>query len=343
MDPLDFSKLVLGKDSAEEDIKVGLLEYFHKIQSYSNIHEGEKRILVGNRGVGKTALFKYSSDSHKKSGAIVLELTPEEYSYDLLSKELKKESAGSWGKQSSYSITWQFLIFNIIFKEITRLKGIPKAAYNKIFKYVRDNLKDSDIPRLSLFISYLKRLEALKIGTFEISLKKHELIKLYDLAEIKELLPSLCEVLESKKVCVYVDELDKGWDNSEDAKYFVAGLLQASQKINTVHNNLRVFVSIRKELFDNIPQVYDDAQKIRGTIETISWSEEDLLEFLRLRIVHSFPELESTRASDLWQGIFSESLEYRQSNSFNYIVPIRKPSFQGFPLSPPVRFEAVCL
>jgi hypothetical protein len=26
-----------------------------------------------------------------------------------------------------------------------------------------------------------------------------------------------------------------------------------------------------------------------------------------------------------------------------YLVPIRKPSFQGFPLSPPVRFEAVCL
>ena len=35
-----------------------------------------------------------------------------------------------------------------------------------------------------------------------------------------------------KKVVVLVDELDRGWDNSEDAKAFVAGLVQAAMSLN---------------------------------------------------------------------------------------------------------------
>ena len=311
----------LGADSAEEDIKFGLLGYFVKSPSFNVIEDGKKYIIVGNRGTGKTAIFKYLAERHKSAGHIVIDLSPEDYSYEMLSSILKKESDGSWGKQSSYSISWQYLIYSLIFKEIaSRTKGFASGAWKDIYEYVRDNLKDSGISRIGLLVSYLKRLEGIKIGEYEATIKKKDLYQLYELQEVKELLPSLIKILDSVHVSVFVDELDKGWDNSEDAQYFVAGLLQAAQRINIVHDNLRVFVSIRQELFDNIPQIYEDAQKIRGSIETIKWSEDALREFITLRMAYHYTELKNKKSEDIWNVFFVETLEYRKANSFNYLV-----------------------
>jgi hypothetical protein len=317
----DMQKFNLGADSAEEDIRIGLLRYFVKSSSFEAIEDGKKYIVVGNRGTGKTAIFKYLAEKHKSAGHIVIELSPEDYSYEMLSSILKKESDGSWGKQSSYSISWQYLIYSLIFKDIAnRTKGFTTGAWKKIYEYVRDNLKDSETSRIGLLVSYLKRLEGIKIGEYEATIKKKDLYKLYELQEVKELLPYLIKILDSIHISVFVDELDKGWDNSEDAQYFIAGLLQAAQRINIIHNNLRVFVSIRQELFDNIPQIYEDAQKIRGSIETIKWTEDTLREFITLRMAYHYPELQNNKPEEIWNVFFIETLEYRKANSFNYLV-----------------------
>ncbi|UCF84403.1 MAG: ATP-binding protein [Desulfobacteraceae bacterium] len=317
----DMQKVNLGADAAEDDIRLGLRRYFIKSDSFESIRDGFKYIVVGNRGTGKTAIFKYLAESQKSSGSIVIELSPEDYSYEMLSSLLKKEAEGSWGKQSSYSISWQYLIFNLIFKEIaSRTKGLAIGAKKLIYNYVRDNLKELDISPLGLLVSYLKRLEGVKFGEYQASIKKKDLYQLYELQDIKELFPSLCKILDSLNVFVYVDELDKGWDNSEEAKYFVAGLIQAAQKINIIHDNLKVFVSIRQELFDNIPQIYDDAQKIRGAIEVLKWTEDSMRDFISLRLADPFPELREKSAEDIWNIFFSETIEYRKANSFNYMV-----------------------
>jgi hypothetical protein len=317
----DITKVNLGADAAEDDIRLGLKRYFIESESFEVIRGARKYILVGNRGTGKTAIFKFLAESQRASGGIVIELSPEDYSYEMLSSLLKKEAEGSWGKQSSYSISWQYLIFNLIFKEIaSRTKGLAIGAKKRIYNYVRDNLKELDISPLGLLVSYLKRLESIKFGEYQASVKKKDLYQLYELQEIKELLPSLCVILDSLKVFIYVDELDKGWDNSEEAKYFVAGLIQAAQKINIIHDNLRVFVSIRQELFDNIPQIYDDAQKIRGAVEVLRWSEDSMRKFITLRLADPFPELQASNAEEIWNTFFSETIEYRNANSFNYMV-----------------------
>lgn len=58
-------------------------------------------------------------------------------------------------------------------------------------------------------------------------MRARELERLYKLEEIHHLLPALREVAASRRVIVLVDELDRGWDSSEDARAFVAGLFQA--------------------------------------------------------------------------------------------------------------------
>jgi hypothetical protein len=117
-----------------------------------------------------------------------------------------------------------------------------------------------------------------------------------------------------------VDELDRGWDASEDAQVFVAGLFQACMSINALSPNLRVYMSLRQELYDSIPALYEDAQKFRDVIEVISWDEAGLLKLIAKRIRHSIPEYERQDDRSLWRAVFNETLGIAGQDSFSYIV-----------------------
>jgi hypothetical protein len=316
-----LDKISFGGDSAEDDSQ--LSEYFYRYSTYQNFIEKDKTILVGNRGAGKSAIFKHIKLKEEEKGNIVLALSPEEYSYEILSKIMTSEGEGNWAKQSSYSIAWQYLIYNLIFEALVKsFKGkLVRGPARRIYDYVRDNFQHRDINPVGTLISYLKRLESFKIGNLEGSLKVRNLNFLYDLEEIKGLMPDLVASLRHKKFFILVDELDKGWDNSEDAGYFIAGLFQAIDKVNRVSPNLKALISIRQELYDNIPQISDDAQKIRSKIEVIRWTKEELLELIGLRLSHCQPKLEGLSAYQKWYKIFAaEQASQDHLSSIDYIL-----------------------
>ena len=128
------------------------------------------------------------------------------------------------------------------------------------------------------------------------------------------------DLCNARRTLVFVDELDRGWDSSEDAKAFVAGLFQACVSVNQLTPRLTVYVSLRQELYDNIPALYEDAQKYRDIIETITWDERSLLSVAASRIRHSIPELEDEDDLPCWSLVFAETLDYRSAKSFNYMV-----------------------
>ena len=318
---LDIRLLNLGSDSAERDIAVGLSEYFYQNSTYHKFFNSDKTILVGNRGAGKSAIFKYMAAVEARKGHLVIELSPEEYSYELLSQYLRSEKEGAWGKQSAYSVAWQYLLYNLIFKKIVDEKrGLLLGSQKDIYAYVNTNLQSQSLNTIGILFAYLKRLEEIKLGSFEGFQKSRELQALYSLEEIKNLQPSLKAVLKRTRIKIFIDELDKGWDNSEDARYFLAGLFQAAQKLNLISPNLRVYISIRQELFDNIPQIYEDAQKIREDVEVIRWGKTELLELIGLRIAHCFPDLQRHNAARRWNAVFISHLDSQREESMDYII-----------------------
>ncbi|MEO0351426.1 MAG: hypothetical protein AAF282_15405 [Cyanobacteria bacterium P01_A01_bin.15] len=318
---LDIRELDLGSDSAERDINLGLAEYFYPNVTYQKFLSGRKTILVGNRGTGKSAIFKYIATTETRKGNLILELSPEEYSYELLSDHLTSEEDGFWRKQSAYSVAWQYLLYTLIFKKIAQIKrGLLLGATKNIYDYVASQGLSQQTSSIITLVDYLKRIEQVKTSTATGGLRSQELQALYGLDEIKTLLPSLQVVLKNTKIKVLIDELDKGWDNSEDARFFIAGLFQATQKLNLISPNLRVYISIRQELFDNIPQIYEDAQKIREDVEVIRWGRNELLELIARRIVHSFPQAARLNAQKLWQSVFVAQMHADGPDSLDYII-----------------------
>ena len=312
------SMVDFGALAAERDIERGLEEYFVESEAYTRVKSGVKRVVIGGRGIGKSAIFQMLARRERDAGSFVIELSPEDYSYELLTQTMASQSSGSWAKQGAYAAAWKYLIYVLVMKEIyARRVHLRKGTGGPIYKYVRDNHASEHASKLGSLVSYLKRIESIKIAHLAASVRARELEKLYKLEEINHLLPALRDVAASRRVIVLVDELDRGWDSSEDARAFVAGLFQACISINSLHDNLRVYMSLRQELYEDIPELYDDAQKYRDLIEPIRWSSGPLLTLIANRIRHSLPALTDRDDQACWSVLFGDS---RGVGTFQYMI-----------------------
>lgn len=324
---MSIKDISLGAPAAERDIKrgrakavdfnKGLMEYFVESDTYRSVERGTTRILIGNRGSGKSAIFQVLAARERKLGTVVIEIAPDVYSYGRLGILLKKEAAGNWGKHGAYIVAWKRVLYVAAMKEVAeRITNIRTKAAKRIKDYLRDNYAGSQEGIIDHLISFAKRIEALKLGDFSISLSVRELNSLYKLEGLEELLPDLAEVCETKKVIILVDELDTGWDGSEDARQFVAGLFGAAVSVNKLTPDLRVMISLRRELYDNIPEIYEDAQKVRDLLRYVEWDEAGLKTLIEKRIQSA---MELSSREEAWTRLFAEEMPDGES-TFQYII-----------------------
>jgi hypothetical protein len=314
-------KLDFGAPAAERDISHGLKDYFFESEAYRRVRSGQKTIILGNRGSGKSAIFKIVAERERATGSLVIELSPEDYSYGMLSKAMDANDRGRWVKQGAYSSAWKYLIYLLVMKALASSgPKLKTGTAAQVYEYLRDHHEDQAPNAVALLISYLKRIEGLKIGNYEASIKTRELTKLYKLGEIQNLLPAMKELCAKRKVIVLIDELDRGWDASEDAKAFVAGLFQASISINELTPRLRVYVSLRRELYDSIPALYDDTQKYRDIIEIIRWQARSLLSLIAKRIRYNIPDFGEINDDACWNYVFAPTMGREEIPSFTYVA-----------------------
>ncbi|MEM9486029.1 MAG: hypothetical protein AAGA83_20325 [Cyanobacteria bacterium P01_F01_bin.116] len=103
---LDIRELNLGSDSAERDINLGLAEYFYPNITYQKFLSGRKTILVGNRGAGKSAIFKYIATTETRKGHLILELSPE---LDFIQTNgVKRKAASTIGLSEPTCCKWKY-------------------------------------------------------------------------------------------------------------------------------------------------------------------------------------------------------------------------------------------
>jgi hypothetical protein len=336
VEEVDFGKLAAENDigpAIHTAFGRGLERYFVESDDYKRVRSGANTIVLGNRGSGKSAIFQILARAKRSEGDHVIELSPDDYSYEMLQQTMEPESKGSWVKQGAYAAAWKYVIYVLVMKEVTR-KGQrlkQRGAASRIYRYVQDNHPSADMGMLSMLISYVKSIESFKIGPGGIELsriprqKARDLASLYDLGEIMDLLPALREVLARERVFVFIDELDRGWDSSEDAQAFVAGLFQACVQINMLHENLRVYISLRKELYASISALSEDTQKYRDSMDTIQWTEESLLNLIAKRIRYSVEQKlykKFVKIDDItcWSGVFAAPPGGSARDSFTYMI-----------------------
>ena len=332
---MNIKDIRLGAPAAERDIKLdpargvdfkhGLMEYFVESDAYQSVERGVTKILIGNRGSGKSAIFKVLAARERKLGTIVIEIAPDTHSYKQVHIALSKETPRNWGVLGAYSVAWQHVLYVAAMKELaTRATNIKTKAMKRIKDYIQAHHDQSKSGIVSQLLAFAHGVEELKVGGYglSLSLKTRQLDNLYKLQELEGLLPRLAEVCDTKKIIILVDELDTGWDGSEDAKHFVAGLFAAAMSVNKLSPNLWVMISLRRELYDNIPEIYADAQKVRDLLRYIEWDEAGLKTLIdkRIRAALALAHPGQPAPNDPWTAFFAANMADGGCATLQYIL-----------------------
>ncbi len=317
---INIKEISFGADTAEDDMALGLPSYFQDTKSFEEFLSGKKYIIVGNRGSGKSAIFK-KMQSSLPAGSIGIEITPDKCSYEQLSATQDMVNLGK-ATIGAFQAGWKFMALILVLKDIhKRGAHFKRGADAKIHQYLRDHHDNVQHDPITVLATYVLRIIDLLLnrGPLKLAGKPVELEKLYKLEELDFLMEDLRSAVITTPIYIFVDELDKGWDNSDVAKLFVAALLRAAEDLNRISKNIHFFVSIRRDIIENIPQQLVDLEKLRRYIQDLRWEKEEMFSMLVRRLKHFCKPLAKIQSEVAWDQVFEPTI-YKKTNSFIYFL-----------------------
>jgi hypothetical protein len=308
----ELSKIDLGKDEAEQDQR--LREYFLKTSSYTNALAGAKTVVIGRKGSGKSAIFTLMRDELQKEGALVIPITPDQYSWSAL-KDYQEQGilpvqahTNAWKMTLLSSVAWKLTEAGLI-SDDSKLMNYYKFMKDA-FILNRDDWFLNIVNKIKGFISGIKThwvtLDWEETGTVATPLRVVE--------EIKALLYR--DWPRMKQVRILIDRLDDSWDASKESQNLIIGLFKAANELNAAFTgNLIVTVFLRSDIYDNL--FFDDQDKLRQYEETLYWSRDDLKAVIceRVRVSLEHKDLDN---NVVWQNLFSPKLYRSQASAEKY-------------------------
>jgi hypothetical protein len=277
----DFRNLEFGYDVAERD--QGLMAYFVSTHAFARANSGDATVIIGPKGSGKTAILRALQSERGAADCIVI--TPEVFATSML-RQVLESNDDIWDEEQAFVATWIFTILVEVFKRVAaNPKGVPNSALRALRAFLRDNTAYEELDLFSRFIGYLKKIEGVKLGPFELAVKTRMLQELFSLAPLYELVPKLRGV--GGEILILLDELDQGWDNTAHANRFVGALLRAGLKIQSLGLRAHVVTFLRSEIFDIVKGNLDQLDKLRSSMETLRWSDGELADLIVRRTAHS--------------------------------------------------------
>jgi hypothetical protein len=281
-----------GKVEAEDD---AVLDYFVEMNVTKNVDCNDAFLVLGRKGSGKTALFRYFTEKSQFNNSSALNLN----GYPWKVHEKIKDSGVE--HVESYVASWKYLIVIEFAKLVVKLSDRYKMTeIVELNKFLKDNYGTSDPKIESIFSpSGLKvsgdlepQVLGCKLGKISLSRNDGD-VKLG--AELNALTDKIlrhvrraAEVAEIDKVFVHFDELDRGITTlSESRKDMIIGLVLASKEIAKIlkdsSTTFKSVVYLRRDIWDELK--FSDKNKISSSnSEFIEWDQEQLFGLIEKRI-----------------------------------------------------------
>ncbi|MEN4565868.1 P-loop ATPase, Sll1717 family [Pantoea agglomerans] len=334
---MNLSEINWGDDSAEKDSL--LSEYFVESVSFKRITNGSKKIIVGRKGAGKSALMKMSLDSYKKDNFIVIKVTP---SLEVLKSALQtaksihgddKENSLTHIRDVIYTHTWVSYVYEkmlcLLGERINEEPGVKVENLVGSKKFASDMSKDQGIYQKTLagymqnIINGLK-IEGGKLGKIGISIGENEDIqtKVSELSKINLYSYHIEKLIGSYKIAVLVDDLDQGWDGSEESNSFTKGIIYAIDQINISFPQVKTALFIREDMYAIILSGMQHSDKYRNA-ERIKWSVDTLKEILVKRIKFNLGADQTS--SDPYHDVFPDKVGKTYSEKWIFDRTLFRP------------------
>jgi hypothetical protein len=292
------------KVSAESDRD--LMRYFIKTPLLDRILHGGRWMVIGRKGMGKTAIYEYLRQAApvELDGYKTIALSFKDYPWPI--QRLYRESMES--EISSYQRSWRYIIVvKCLAALIETMEGrgkLPadlKGAKEILLKLF--GKPDPDL--LEIVKSKIFRLKALNLPGAEIDEASLSLggIEFEDVAQHEELQRQLRanafqlldyfdgvyrRYADQVKQFVIIDQLDENWLHGEIEEYskILVNLILCAQNINHSANykgNLKVIVFLRADIYETLR--FNDKNKVyQDSAVEIKWDYDSLDEMLAERI-----------------------------------------------------------
>jgi len=248
-DEASIQKL-FGNEAAEDEDPTRLKQYYFKNETFESIAvDLPIRILVGHKGIGKSALFKISAAEDIEKHKIPIVIKPDDVA----------EIAQEEGNFLQIIRAWKVGITDIVRKKLL------------IFFHVKQNLFKDIQPDYNYEVSE--------------PLKKF----LSDLVDNNEIDSSLKDFainfIEGTPVNVYIDDLDRGWRGGTMDIQRLSALLNAVRDLATTKNHRMQFkISLRSDVYFLVRTSDESTDKIDGSVVWHSWTNHEILIMLIKRI-----------------------------------------------------------
>lgn len=286
---------IFGTDSAEDDDPERLRSYFFKNRAYQNIRQPlPLRILVGHKGIGKSALLRMSFLEDQDEEVLPLWLQPN----DLVISSAIKQS---------------------FVEKIEAYKAlISRRLYDKSLEKL--DIVASDRDKYSVqhtakqVVSSLYQMALAKTG-----------------ADIAEETKRLRQRFTSNSIIrVYIDDVDRGWSASDDDINNISALINAARDLsNEEGSTIQVRIGLRSDAYFLYRTSDESTDKIEGNVIRLSWTRHDVLVVMALRVAHYFGRTLDTKTfSSSSQKVIASELDAVIESKFS----VGKGHWDGAPI-----------
>lgn len=243
---------LFGKDAAEDESIERLREYYFKSDVFDKINnELPLRILVGHKGVGKSALFKVAMNEALENKMLALWVRPD----DILSIETDQSDV------------------------LKTIRDWKNGINDMIISLVLNSVGINNVP------SILEKVRSLGGGLLniltEVLGKKADEYGV-NISEAKTNIVN--NFLSTKKILLFIDDLDRGWSGDENSIKRVSGLLNAVRDMTSANPGLLFRISLRSDVYFLVRTSDESTDKIDGNVIWLSWTQHQLLVLLAKRI-----------------------------------------------------------
>lgn len=329
MNLLDIKEF--GTIDAENDKR--LLDYFVKSNSLERIQDYNKSIIIGRKGTGKTAIYKFLENEETEHVASLLFRDYPWKVHDKFKNSIVTE-------KESYVNSWLFLIYIELIKLTVKDKKSyswwkkERRAVRKLEKWLKRNWGSSDFNHKKTMnpggkgyhFNFEPKVLGNSLGSLSSTFKEDDQLG-NTLTEINKKLEDIILKLAKfdKKYILLFDELDLGYDPNDDAYLMrIIGLLLAAYFCySNLNRNIRVYLFLRSDIFELIE--FQDKNKIRDNlVEVLNWNYIDETDNLSLKSIVSKRIEENTGArfsgfNENWNLVFEDQNIGSNQKKWNYI------------------------
>ncbi|WP_029889829.1 P-loop ATPase, Sll1717 family [Polycyclovorans algicola] len=273
---------IFGHEAAEDEDIERLRSYYFKSKTFEQVaNELPIRILVGHKGIGKSALFHVAMAEQRSQKKLTLLIKPDDI-------------VGIGDDETNFLKLireWKNGISEIIARKALVSFGLLQEGWQAQLKGYGGQ-----------FIDYLQ-------STFVP--EKYANMEPTKLAIIKQF-------LKDQKIFIYLDDLDRGWQGTSSDIRKISALLNAIRDLTSECRGVHFRVSLRSDVYYLVRTSDESTDKIEGSVVWYSWTNHEILALLVKRVDQfSNKEITAEALMQLTQPMLAGHLSSVMESTFN--------------------------